>query len=860
MRRDYVTTFITEALVIAGYLFAFRLVALNLGATGFGEYALARRTLSVVVPLAAVGLDIGITRYVSYAAHERSPKSAGYAPAGLVMLAVSIPLLSAVLLAFSGFWAQLFFGSASYSGTVMSLPVVLLGGSLHVVAYGYLRGLAQIQKANLLMAVNHAVVPVLSIILFGHSVTAILVAMGVGWTVVSLIPLARLPMSTIDLRGRIRELARFGIPRVPGDVVQLLLFALPGILVAHSSNIRTAGIVAFGVAAVSAIGSGLTPVSFVLLPVASRMFASESVGKLRAEIVEVVAITLAGALLLVVGLEVFAGPLVAAYLGPGFQSEVDILRLTLVGALPWGAYITLRSVVDARHVKPINARNMVISFACFVVLALTLPRVTDATTSAVLAFVIALYVLAGLTMLEVNRIAGIAGRTLDRRPVALATVATLAALPVAVLVSSPQRVLLSAVITVGYVVVALFSFKLSRANRLMLAYVGAAAAWMILSWLRSNYLLHLTPDQLSYGTQKMTYFVFIVLPMSAAVAVMIDRAEDAWPAAASQLVIGILVALITVALLGDKFLGTDRYTWQGNLIALGALIAVQPWLIKNIWVSAAIGVLGVFGVIFAGGRQSLVAFLAALFLTAFYWAAARYVNETRGTPNALRNALASRYVALPLVLIVLTGAAVTIPYVAHLPCNCVTERLVSLENNGAGDRDTLLKRGVTLFVHNPVLGAGVGSFAGVVPNTSTIGTVIGGVYQYPHNVPLEVAAETGLIGFLLMIVPLLATWLLLLRTGIQRASPAIATLLTFVTIFFVVANLSGDIPSDRGMWIFGIVALKLGIDGYDREPRWISSLTGRFRRGSPPIPVNGSKLEPEAKPRAEIERAARDRL
>lgn len=812
MRRDYVTTFITEALVIAGYLLAFKLVADNLGASGFGEYALARRTLSLLLPLGVLGLDIGITRYVSYAAADHSPRAAGYAPAGLILMAVPVVMMSAVLLLFSGFWAQVFFGSEKYATTVMSIPVLLAGGALHVAAYGYLRGLAKIQKANLLMTINHVVVPVLSIVLFGHSVSAILTAMGVGWSLVSMAPLVRLPRTTVNLRERIKELARFGIPRTPGDVVQLLLFAMPGILVAHTSDIRVAGVVAFGVAAVSMIGSGLTPVSFVLLPVAARLFASGSIRQLRTEILEVVGITMAGAVVLVVILEVFAGPIVRVYLGPGFSSSVDTLRLTLLGALPWGVFVTLRSVIDARHIRPINARNMVISFAGFVVLAFLLPRVTDATTSAVLAFVIALYILATLTIIEVNRIAEITGQKLDRRPVALASVALLAAVPVAVLVSSPQRVVLSAAIAAAYVLVALFSFKLSQANRLMLAYVGAAAAWMIVSWLRSKYLLHLTPDQLGYGTQKMTYFVFIVLPMSAALALMIDRAEDAWPAAASQLVIGVLVALITVALLGDKFLGTDRYTWQGNLIALGTLVAVQPWLVKNVWASAAIGVLGVGGIVFAGGRQSLAAFLAALLLTAFYWAAARYMRETGGTANRLRNAVASRYVALPLVLIALTGASIGFTYVARVPCNCVTERIVSLESNGAGDRDKLLGRGFSLFGQNPVLGTGLGSFAGVLPNTSTIGSVIGGVYQYPHNVPLEVAAETGLIGFLLMIVPLLATWLALFWAGIKRASPAIAAVMMFVTIFFVVANLSGDIPSDRGMWIFGIVALKLGID------------------------------------------------
>jgi glycosyltransferase involved in cell wall biosynthesis/O-antigen ligase len=458
---------------------------------------------------------------------------------------------------------------------------------------------------------------------------------------------------------------------------------------------------------------------------------------------------------------------------------------------------------------------LVISFAFFVLLALALTRFADAASSAVLAFVLALYVLAGLTMLEVNRITDIAGKPVERRPAALIRIGMLAALPVAILVSSPQRVTLSAVIALGYVAVAVLSFKLSRANRVMLAYVGVAAAWMILSWLRTKYLLHLTPEQLNYGTSKLTYFGFIVLPMSAAVAMMVDRAEDLWPAAASQLAIGLGVGLITIALLGDRILGVDRYTWQGNLIALGTLVAVQPWLVKNFWASAAIGVLGVGGIMYAGARQSLVAFGLALLLSAVYWTWARFARESGDTvAQRLKRAVANRYVALPLVLVVLTGAAIVVTYNTTHYCNCVTDRLIALEGN-SGDRDTLLRAGVQLFTDSPILGTGLGSFDGVVKDTG----YQGGYYLYPHNIPLEVLSETGLIGFLLIIAPLLITWVVLFWTGVQRASPAIATLAMIVAVFFVVANISGDIPSDRGMWIFGIVALKLGYDAWQSRPQ-----------------------------------------
>jgi O-antigen ligase len=133
--------------------------------------------------------------------------------------------------------------------------------------------------------------------------------------------------------------------------------------------------------------------------------------------------------------------------------------------------------------------------------------------------------------------------------------------------------------------------------------------------------------------------------------------------------------------------------------------------------------------------------------------------------------------------------------------------LISLEGN-AGDRDKMLYRGFQLLGQDPILGTGLGSFAGAVPNSLSKGNF----YQYPHNVPLEVASETGLIGFILIFAPLVGGWLLLLWSGVKWGSPGIAGVMMIVAVFFTVSNLSGDIPSDRGLWIFGIVALKLGLD------------------------------------------------
>ena len=386
----------------------------------------------------------------------------------------------------------------------------------------------------------------------------------------------------------------------------------------------------------------------------------------------------------------------------------------------------------------------------------------------------------------------------------------LAALPLAVVVGSPQRVVLSAAIAAAYVVAAVVTARSAQVNKLVVVYVGVAAIWMVAALLRSKFLLHLQPEQLDYATSSTLYFVFIVLPMAAAVTMLVGRAEAMWPAVITQIAIGAVVALVTIALLGDRFLGVDRYSWQGDLIALGTVLAVQPWPLRRFKASAVLGLLGAAAVVLASSRQAVAAVLVGFLLSAVYWTAARHVKD--------------RYVLLPLVLAALmifylgltyagdiglhiSGGSIVSTGPSSASCHCVTDRIVSLQAS-AGDRDKLLARGVHMFLAHPLFGAGIGAFAGTVPDSMQPGHF----YAYPHNVPLEIASETGLVGLLLMLVPLVVGWVLLLLRGIKQASAPIASVLMLVAVFFTVANVSGDIPSERGLWIFGLVAFSLGVD------------------------------------------------
>ena len=131
---------------------------------------------------------------------------------------------------------------SSYAILILPLPVMLVGIALHLIIYGDLRGRLSVRRANLLMLINQAAVPLIAAYTV-RSVVGILLAIGLGWIIVSGAFFIVSPLKSDHIVDRARDLARYGVPRVPGDLLQLLLFALPGILTAHITDIGVAGIV-----------------------------------------------------------------------------------------------------------------------------------------------------------------------------------------------------------------------------------------------------------------------------------------------------------------------------------------------------------------------------------------------------------------------------------------------------------------------------------------------------------------------------------------------------------------------------------------------------------------------------------------
>lgn len=392
MRRSLAITSLTEAIVLISYFLTFQSVASHLGTPAFEQYVLARRVLSLLFPLAVLGMDVAVTRQ---AAMEEASARRGtdWVWAGLILVIGQGLLLGLVCLLLTRPLAYLFFGSASYSTLLDSLPLLMIGMAVQGVVYGSLRGGFRVVMANLLMALTFGAIPLVAVFSPGGSVPIVLTATGAAWLAVSLLFVLGHRPNWRALRARIVTLGRYGLPRVPGDVVLLALFAAPPVLLTHVADLSVAAAVGFGMTIVRLAGSLLAPVTFFVLPHAARGFAQGEIHRLRTQVIRLAVIAIPALALGTVVIELLSLPLLSVIAKSALVPHVAAIRIVAASLFPWGIFIVLRGITDARFRVPVSTLCAALSLAVFLATAILLSSRMSVSDAVTIAFTASVYVL-----------------------------------------------------------------------------------------------------------------------------------------------------------------------------------------------------------------------------------------------------------------------------------------------------------------------------------------------------------------------------------------------------------------------------------------------------------------------------------
>lgn len=368
--QGYVSTFVAQFFILVGGLLTLTLAATLLGSAGFGEYAVARRMLSILTFPLLLGLGISIPRYVALSGTGESGAAhrSAYFLGGLIVAAPMLVLFCAVVLPFRSFFAQLFFGSSRFSHMIMPVVLAVVGLYFHTMVYGYLRGCLSWRPANMLQLFDLGMIPPIAVLLSGSSAAGSIGLIGVGWIVVSLavggwavFGMEVHGLSRGQLKQSIRELVTYGVPRVPAEVGLFGLFAIPTFIVANRSGIETAGFFSFSVSLLQLISAMFVVPGIVLLPNVSRWMADRRWNHIRHTVFRTSVYSLVLISLIVAGMEATLGFLIPFFMGQSFLPAVDQSRWILLGAVPYVLYMVLRSPLDALTGWPHNSINLTLA-------------------------------------------------------------------------------------------------------------------------------------------------------------------------------------------------------------------------------------------------------------------------------------------------------------------------------------------------------------------------------------------------------------------------------------------------------------------------------------------------------------------
>ncbi|ROS54737.1 O-antigen ligase [Frigoribacterium sp. PhB24] len=123
--------------------------------------------------------------------------------------------------------------------------------------------------------------------------------------------------------------------------------------------------------------------------------------------------------------------------------------------------------------------------------------------------------------------------------------------------------------------------------------------------------------------------------------------------------------------------------------------------------------------------------------------------------------------------------------------------LLTLVDGYSSGRSEIVAAALDLFRQHPFIGVGLDGYYGLVGQYAGL--------EYPHNLFLAAAAEGGLIGLVLLLLPLTFVATCLLR---GRPLTAVTLCAWLASLFMLVSSMfSGDYYDSRFIWFFAIAAL-----------------------------------------------------
>jgi len=317
--------------------------------------------------------------------------------------------------------------------------------------------------------------------------------------------------------------------------------------------------------------------------------------------------------------------------------------------------------------------------------------------------------------------------------------------------------------------------------------LGWAGAWLPATVVLTFSALFIAGGDAASTAKLGRVVILSILPGVFAAAIFADARQRRLFLRAVAVVGGVIGALLVSRGLTDGLSAVGLTLFSENRIVLGR--ALEVGCIAALAASNLTARRGI--------RWALVAMAALSGLATFF-------SASRGAVLALAVGVAVLF-AFSLRtrrerwLVPLVAAVVGVVLFLTVPDSDLADRYLSLVTPGADvtivQRSLLVSASIGTFVAAPLVGGGLGSFVYAFTPSALPAT-------YAHNILLELLGETGLLGSVAVLAPLVVIAWMAVRQLLRGPDPELAGFLALFASMFAAAQLSGDLQINRHLFFF----------------------------------------------------------
>lgn len=345
----------------------FKLISEEYSAEGFAEYNINKRIQSFLIPLIMVGLGVSLPKCLP-TVDEKNQKEIHYT--GLITTTCIFVLVCMMSFLVSEFCSTKLFGDKNHETTLFSILLYVYALIVHACTYNYFRGKLNFLLSSSLQLFNLGIIPFF-VVFISDSIAEYLMIAGLltlfFLLFINLFHIKLIRFSFAVFKVHLTNLFRYGIQRMPGDVILGLLLSSPAFIISSNFSLITAGVVAFNISLFNIVIAIMSPLNIIVLPEASKIVFERDYVLLKKISDKLLAFSIVVSLVIFFVVFTFGEEILMVFNIKDSSTNKYYLYLIFSGILGYGIFSIVRSIIDAFYNKAIVTVIISAAFAIFLI-------------------------------------------------------------------------------------------------------------------------------------------------------------------------------------------------------------------------------------------------------------------------------------------------------------------------------------------------------------------------------------------------------------------------------------------------------------------------------------------------------------